>query len=74
LLFASEENWLICSADGIVFGVLGRTGRAGQGISLEEILSQIGLGRKLEWQYTKHYKEMFTQMGQEDSIRGRGMT
>jgi len=74
LLFASEENWLICSSDGIVFRVLGRTERADQGISLEELLHQIGLGHKLEWQYTKRYRERFTRMGQEDSIRGRGMS
>ena len=74
LLFASEENWLICSSDGIVFRVLGRTERADQGISLEELLYQIGLGRKLERQYTKKFREQFTQKGQEDSIRERGMT
>ncbi len=74
LLFASEKNWLICSADGIVFRVLGRTGRADQGISLEEVLSQIGLGRQLDRWYTRGFREQFTQKGQEDNIRGRGMS
>jgi len=41
----SSENWLVCSADGAVFRVLGLLGRIEQGISLEEILEKIGLSR-----------------------------
>ena len=74
ILCTSSKEWRVTSADGIVFKILGRTGRADQGISLEEILDQIGLGRKLERQYTKKFREQFTQKGQEDSIRGRGMS
>ena len=73
-LFASDKNWIIASSDGIVFRVLGRTSRGHQGISLEEILQKIGLGRRLDGQYTKEFRGRLTQMGQEDSIRGRGMT
>ena len=74
ILYTSSKEWQVTSADGIVFKVLGRTGRADQGISLEEILNQIGLGRKLTRQFTREFREQFTQKGQEDNVRGRGMT
>ena len=47
-LCESDEEWLISSSDAIVFKVLGRLGRGKQGISLEEILQQIGLGCQLD--------------------------
>ena len=69
LLHASED-WMVCSSDGAVFRVLGLLGRAEQGISLEEVLIQIGLSRQLKWQYTKNFRERYTRMGQIDSIQG----
>ena len=72
MIWRSEKEWLAVSSDGIVFKVLGRLGRGQQGISLEEILQKIGLGRRLDGQYTKEFRGRLTQMGQEDSIRGRG--
>ena len=73
-LYESDEKWLISSSDAIVFKVLGCLGRGQQGISLEEILQEIGLKHQLEWQYTEQFRKKWTGQGQEDYIRGRGMT
>ncbi len=72
-LYDSSENWLICAADGAVFRVLGLLGKAEQGISLEEILEQIGLSRKLERHYTKEFREKHTRRGQIDSVQDKGL-
>ncbi len=70
----SSENWLVCSADGAVFRVLGLLGKANQGKSLEEILQKVGLSRQnLEWKYTKKFREKYTRLGQVDSIQGKGL-
>jgi len=58
----------------VVFRVLGLLSRAEQGISLEEILVKIGLSQsKLEWEYTKKFREKYTLMGQADSIQDKGL-
>jgi hypothetical protein len=44
-------TFLICSADQIVFRVLGSLGRADQGVSLEEVLNRLGFGRKLDYKF-----------------------
>lgn len=70
----SSENWLVCSADGAIFRVLGSLGRIEQGISLEEILEKIGLSQSnLEWEYTKKFREKYIRMGQVDSIQDKGL-
>jgi hypothetical protein len=68
-LYSVSEDWRLCAADGAVFRVLGLHDRAEQGISLEEVLIQIGLSRQLEWQYTEKFREKYTRMGQIDSIQ-----
>ncbi len=68
-LHQSRQIWLVCSSDGAVFRVLGLLGKAEQGMSLEEILDEIGLSRNLEWQYTKKFREKYTRLGQIDSIQ-----
>ncbi|MGD8787064.1 MAG: hypothetical protein PVJ60_06545, partial [Phycisphaerales bacterium] len=73
-LYDSSENWLVCAADKAVFRVLGLLGKAEQGISLEEILEQIGLSKPLEWQYTKKFREMYTKLGQQDFFQDQGHT
>jgi hypothetical protein len=73
LLFESEQKWLICSADAIVFKVLGRLGRSQQGISLEEILQQTGLAKKIGWKFSKQFREKYTWQGEKDSITGTGL-
>ena len=72
-LLSEKEEWLISSGDAVVFKVLGRLSRGHQGISLEEILQQIGLSRELRWDCTKKFREKYTRMGEQDSITGTGL-
>jgi len=70
----TSEEFVLCSADGAVFRVLGLLGKSQQGISLEEVLQQIGLCRgNLGWEYSKKFREKYTRMGRADSIQGRGI-
>lgn len=70
----SDEHWLACSADHAVFRVLGLLGRPNQGISLQEVLDNIGLSKSsLEWEYTKSFREKWTHKGQADSIQDKGV-
>ena len=68
-LVTSNEPYIICSADSIVFKVLGFLNRAEQGISLEEILQQTGFGREMPWQFTKAFRERYTQEGFADHLQ-----
>ncbi len=65
-------EFLISSGDAIVYRVLGNLNRCEQGISLEEILQKLGLGRTVQNPYTKRLREQYTRQGQQDMIRGRG--
>lgn len=75
----SSEDWRVCSADHVVFRVLGRLNKGAQGISLEEILTRVGLGshlnwrmitpRDVDWKYTKKFRERWTHRGQVDFIQ-----
>lgn len=70
-LFAHpSQEWLICSADKIVYRVLGSTRRGDQGISLEEILQQIGLGRPVDRMFSHNYREQWTRKGFEEGQYG----
>jgi hypothetical protein len=71
-LVNSAEQYLICSADRIVYRVLGNLKRSEQGISLEEILKDIGLGVPLPRQFTKAYRKQCTGMGFEEGLGGTG--
>ncbi len=71
-LVNSTEQYLICSADKIVYRVLGNLKRSEQGISLEEILQQIGLGIALPRQFTKAYRKECTAMGFDEGLGGLG--
>ena len=71
-LVGQPSDYLISSGDAIVYRVLGNLGRGDQGISLEEILQRIGLGRKVDRQYSKVFREKLTQIGAADMIQGRG--
>lgn len=62
----------ISSGDAIVYKVLGNLNLAEQGISLEEILQKIGLGRSVPWPYQKAFREKYTRDGQTDRVQGRG--
>ena len=68
-LVTSSEQYVICSADSIVFKVLGFLQRGEQGISLEEILQKTGFARQMEWQFTKAFREKYTQDGFRDKLQ-----
>ena len=65
-LHKSTEPWKFCSADHAAFRVLGLLGNAEQCISLEELLGEVGLLQKLEWQYIKRLLEQNTRLGQKN--------
>jgi hypothetical protein len=71
-MMKQAPDYLISSGDAIVYRVLGNLGRRDQGVSLEEILQKIGLGRKVQWQYSKAFREKYTKDGETDMIQGRG--
>lgn len=71
-LMSQSDGFSISSGDAIVYRVLGNLGRGDQGVSLEEVLQRIGLGRSLDWPYSKRFREKFMQQGIEDMFRGRG--
>lgn len=72
-LMQSKDTYLISSGDAIVFRVLGLLNRSDQGISLEEVLQKVGLGRSVSKQYTKQFRERFAREGEQDAVRGRGL-
>jgi len=72
-LLKQSEDCQICSADKIIFRVLGNIYRAEQGVSLEEVLTQIGLGRTLSREFSKDYREQWTQKGFQEGLGGMGM-
>ena len=72
-MLCRPDDWLISSADAIVFRVLGNLNHADRGVSLEEVLTKIGLTRRdLPQQYTRKFREKFTSMGAQERIRGQG--
>jgi hypothetical protein len=68
---ASDEP-MICSADAIVFRVLGNLDCGHQGASLQEVLDKIGLSRRLPQQFTKAMRERWTGQGVAERLHGRG--
>ncbi len=71
-LLNSLEQCLVCSSDKIVYRVLGNLRRSGQGVSLEEVLASIGLGRSLPHQFGKAYREKWSSRGFQESMWDRG--
>lgn len=65
-LLASEQDYMISTCDAIVCRVLGSLQRGRQGISLEEILQKV----LLPHQFTKAFREHWTQQGQNEMICG----
>ncbi|MCX5654855.1 MAG: hypothetical protein NTY65_09440 [Planctomycetota bacterium] len=63
----------ICSADKIVYRIIGGLDRSEQGVSLEEILQKTGLGRSLRAQFTKDFRVKWTRKGFEEHMRGLGL-
>lgn len=71
LLTLSGECWL-CSADKIVYRVLGNLHEGDRGVSLEELLQQTGLARSLPPHFSKSYREQWTAKGAEEGLRDQG--
>lgn len=72
-LFDVKNDFLISSADKIVYRVLGNMHRGDQGVSLEEILNKIGLtASRLPPQYRREFRERWTQVGFEERLKGLG--
>lgn len=72
-LIDSSEEWLICSADEIVYKTLGLLQLSHQGISLEEVLQKIGLTCSgIAGQYSKQFRQNVTRKGKIDNITGFG--
>lgn len=71
-LLGGPEDMRICSADAIVFRVLGNLDKREQGLSLEEVLKQVGLSRTLPWPLTKRFRERWTKQGFEEQLHGLG--
>jgi hypothetical protein len=67
-----DEEYLISSADKIIYRVLGNLGLGEQGISLEEILDKLGMTRRLSHEYSKKYREKWTKKGFEEQLHGFG--
>lgn len=72
VLMQREPDASICSADKIVWRVLGNTGSAERGVSLEELLQRIGLQKPLADRYSKDYRQRWTQSGGQDRFMGHG--
>jgi len=73
ILLKEEAEYLICSADAIVFKVLGNLRKPDLSISLEKVLSEAGLGRELEWPFTEDFRRKWLAAGSQDRIQDRGL-
>ena len=71
-LMGSSDPCLICSSDSIVYRILGNTQKSDRGLSLAEILEQVGLGRQLSLQFTKEWRERWTKKGFAEKLGGTG--
>lgn len=72
LLSRKEEDLLLCSADAIVFRVLGNLKMSDKGLSLEEVLHRSGLRRKLKRQFTREFRLRWSRQGLAESLQGGG--
>lgn len=69
-----DSSALIASADLIVWRVLGALGMRDQGLSLEEVLAKLGLGRKLDYQFTHAARDEWTSKGFAERILGGALS
>jgi len=73
-LLSTDKDFRICSADKIVFRILGALKMSDRGISLEEVLHMVGLARPLRHHVMKAYREQWTKKGFEEGMRGVGLS
>jgi hypothetical protein len=72
LLSPDGEHFHLCSSDAIVFRVLGNLKRSEQGVSLEEVFDQFKFRFTLERQFTRAFRQRWSQEGFADSLYGGG--
>ncbi len=65
-----NSECLISSADAVVWRTLGLLALGEQGVSLEELLVRVGFGAKVDWQYTKAFREKYTTQGFSERLGG----
>ena len=65
-----NQSCMISSADAVVWRTLGLLAMGEQGVSLEELLAQLGLGRKVDWPFSKEFRKKNTQKGFEERLYG----
>lgn len=68
LLQKADPSAQICSADSIVYKVLGKLRASHRGVSLEEMLAAISVSRRLEEKYSKGFRERYSSQGLSDSF------
>ena len=66
----SFDEYKICSADKIVFRVLGALRLSEQGVSLEEVFRTVGITHAVGQAYSKKYREQYSRKGFEEGITG----
>ena len=71
-LLDEDADTLMCSADKIVWRVLGNLRIGDRGISLEEMLGQAGQTTNLRRQFTKAFRQEWTRKGFAESMMGQG--
>jgi len=72
ILLERDADARICSADKIVWRVLGNTNHADRGVSLDEILRQVGLTKALPERFSKAFREKWCRVGSVERFMGRG--
>lgn len=73
LLKQGERDFRLCSADKIVYRILGALNLRDKGVSLEEVLQAIGYARQLPRHFTKAYREKWTTKGFTEGFTGIGL-
>ncbi len=72
LLYGIEEGTYLCSADAIVFRVLGNLKLSERGVSLEELLGRFKWQRNLDPHFRREFRLRWSQEGLGDSMFGGG--
>jgi len=63
-----DTHLMICSADKIIFMTIGKLLKSSQGLSLSEVLTKVGIKRKLEDHFCKGFRDHYTNLGFKDSL------
>jgi hypothetical protein len=62
-MLAEPEPFVICSADAVVYRILGSLHMSEKCISLEQLLSDIGLGRRVPVECSNSFRQEFLKKG-----------